>query len=149
MSSVIWFLVFFIGALVYKYRRQPALGERLRIKAVLPGAIVAGTLALFALVDSALRGRAFPVQFGLLLTPVFSAGVAYAIAKHALFDIDRIIRQSVVYAMLSLALTGLYAGLRCREGAFRPRSRVARQLDRAPEERGRRGETASGARSPC
>ncbi|HEU0181033.1 MAG TPA: hypothetical protein VFR16_02500 [Agromyces mariniharenae] len=47
-----------------------------------------------------------------------------------------------------LELAGLQAGLGCREGAVRPRSRVGRQLDRAPEERRRCRETASGARSP-
>ena len=105
-ASLCWFVV----SLAYTYREQRAPRVRLRIKAVLPGAILAGTLALFALVDSAVQQRAFPVQFGLLLTPAFSACVAYAIAKHDLFNVDRIIRHSFVYAVLSIVLTALYAG---------------------------------------
>jgi len=102
-------LLAFVASLIITFWRTDDLRVRLRIKAVLPGAILAGTLALLALLDSAFSQRALPVQFGLLLTPAFSACVAYAIAKHDLFDIDRVIRQSFVYATLSLAITALYA----------------------------------------
>jgi signal transduction histidine kinase len=116
----------FVGSLLFTYRAQRDARVRLRIKAVLPGAILAGTLALFALVESALQQRAFPVQFGLLLTPAFSACVAYAIAKHDLFDIDRIIRQSFVYALLSVVLTLLYAGAVELSSAVLPESETPR-----------------------
>ena len=101
----------FIAGLALAFRRTVALRHRLRAKAVLPGAILAGTLALFALADSAVAGRSFPVQFGLLLTPAFFAAVAYAIATQDLFDIDRVIRLSFTYAVLSIVVTACYAAL--------------------------------------
>jgi len=104
-------VLIFLAGLVDAYRRAGDLRHRLRAKAVLPGAILAGTAALFAFADSATSGRSLPVQFGLLLTPAFSASVAYAIAKHDLFDIDRVIRLSFTYAVLSVVVTGFYAAL--------------------------------------
>jgi signal transduction histidine kinase len=102
------FLLFLVNlAVQFRHHRDAAV--RSRIKAVLPGAMLAGTLAFFALTNSALASRDFPVQFGLVLTPLFSACVAYAIAKHELFDIDRIVRQSFVYALLTVTIIAGYA----------------------------------------
>jgi signal transduction histidine kinase len=99
----------FVAQLVLTYRHSRQAQVRGRIRAVLPGTIAAGTLAAFALINSASSGRSFPVQFGLLLAPAFSASVAYAIAKYDLFDIDRVVRQSFVYSVLSLIIVGGYA----------------------------------------
>ncbi|MDX2169913.1 MAG: hypothetical protein SF182_22780, partial [Deltaproteobacteria bacterium] len=102
--------LFFLAALLSALRSTD-LRDRLRARAVLPGAILAGTLALFAFGDSLVAGHELPVQFGLLLTPAFSASVAYAIAKHDLFDIDRVIRSSATYAALTVVVTSAYAGV--------------------------------------
>jgi signal transduction histidine kinase len=102
--------LFFLAALLSALR-SAELRDRLRARAVLPGAILAATLALFAFADSVVAGHDLPVQFGLLLTPAFSASVAYAIAKHDLFDIDRVIRNSATYAALTVVVTGAYAGV--------------------------------------
>ncbi|HVM97180.1 MAG TPA: ATP-binding protein [Candidatus Acidoferrales bacterium] len=102
------FAVFLIH-LAVTYRRNRNAQIRGRIRAVVPGTLAAGTLAAFALINSASSGRSFPVQFGLLLAPAFSASVAYAIAKHDLFDIDRFVRQTFVYSVLSLIIVTSYA----------------------------------------
>ncbi|MBX3023660.1 GAF domain-containing protein [bacterium] len=99
----------FVLALVAGYREHPSGPVRARIKALLPGAVLAGSLAAYALLNAALAGRDFPVQFGLLLSPVFCVSVGYAIAKHDLFDVDRVVRQSFVYALLTLVVLAAYA----------------------------------------
>ncbi|MEO8602117.1 MAG: ATP-binding protein [bacterium] len=102
-------LAVFVAALVVGYRQNPGGSVRPRIKALLPGALLAAGLAGFALINNVVAGRDFPEQFGLLLSPLFSAAVAYAIAKHDLFDVDRVVRQSFVYALLTLTITAVYA----------------------------------------
>jgi signal transduction histidine kinase len=102
-------IVVFLGSLGVRYWRRRSATVRARIKAVLPGTMIAGSLAFFALTNSALSSRSFPVQFGLIFTPIFSAGIAYAIAKHDLFAVDRFVRQSFVYALFSVAIIGGYA----------------------------------------
>lgn len=99
----------FVLALAAGYRQHPTGPVRARLTALLPGAILAGSLAAFALLDAALAGRHLPAQFGLLLSPVFCVSVGYAIAKHDLFDVDRVVRQSFVYALLTLVVIAAYA----------------------------------------
>jgi anti-sigma regulatory factor (Ser/Thr protein kinase) len=101
--------VLFLANLGVQFRHHRDAIVRSRIKAVLPGAMLAGALAFFALTNSALSSRDFPVQFGLIFTPLFSACIAYAIARHELFDVDRIVRQSFVYALLTVATIAGYA----------------------------------------
>ena len=101
--------VFFLGHLVLQFGRHRSPAADARIKALLPGALLAGSLAFFALVSSALKVGSIPVQFGLVFTPIFSACIAYAIAKHDLFGVDRLVRQSFAYALLSIAIISIYA----------------------------------------
>ncbi|MBI3785757.1 MAG: GAF domain-containing protein, partial [Deltaproteobacteria bacterium] len=103
--------VFFVANLVWSYRQTDDHRVRARVKAILPGALLAGTLAGIALIDSAFGGHQLPVQFGLLLTPAFSAAVAYALVKHDLFDVDRVVQQSFVYTVLSLLVLVGYASI--------------------------------------
>jgi signal transduction histidine kinase len=102
-------IVFFIAAMTFAYweNREPT--ARLRTKAVLPGLFIATLLPLVAFANNAFSGRDFPVQFGLLFTPIGYASLAYAIARRDLFDIDRVVRQSFVYAVLSVIVIGAYA----------------------------------------
>ncbi len=102
-------MLLFLANLAIQFRKHDEPLVRARIKAVLPGAMAAGAIACFAITNSAMTTRDFPVQFGLLFTPLFSAGVAYAIANHELFDVDRVVRISFAYFLLSLAVLGGYA----------------------------------------
>ena len=102
-------IVFFIAALSFAYWEDREPMARLRTKAVLPGLFIASLLPLVAFVNNAFSGRDLPVQFGLLFTPIGYASLTYAIARRDLFDIDRVVRQSFVYAVLSIIVIGAYA----------------------------------------
>ncbi len=102
-------IAFFLAALAYRYRENRESLTRLRIKAVLPGLIAASVLPFFAFVNNAISGGSFPVQFSLLLIPLLQGSVAYAISIHDLFDIDRVVRWSFEYALLSLVVVGVYS----------------------------------------
>lgn len=82
---------------------------RARIKAVLPGAMLAGTVQFFVFVNNAIAGGDVPVQFGLLTPIVYYAGLAWAILRHDLFDVDRVVRLSFVWAASSIIVVGAYA----------------------------------------
>lgn len=102
-------LLFFVVMMLVSYVENRADSARARIKAVVPGAtIAAGVQALFFF-DNALTGRSLPVQFGLLAPIPYYAAIAYAIAKHDLFDVDRVVRQGFVYAVSSLVIVAGYA----------------------------------------
>ncbi len=97
--------------LAVQFVRHHDSSTRARIKAVLPGAFAAAAVASFAITNSALATRDFPVQFGLIFTPLFSIGVAVAIAKHDLFDVDRYVRTSIVYLIVSVLVVSAYAAI--------------------------------------
>lgn len=100
-----------IAALAVRLWRARDEALRARVLAVLPGAMLAGALAVFAVLDSALTGRQFPLQFGLLFTPLFLAGIGYAVARHDLFDVDRLVRRTFTYALLSVVVAAGYAAV--------------------------------------
>ncbi len=61
--------------------------------------------------ENALTGRRVPVQFALVLTPLGYASLGYAIVKHDLWDIDRIVRRTFAYVLVSMIVLAGYAGL--------------------------------------
>lgn len=101
--------VFFFLSLTYAYRENRHPQVRLRVKALLPSVVVGGTLAAFAFAENSLSGGTFPLQWGLLFVPLFYVSLAYAIAKHDLFGIDRFVRHSFAYALLTFAVVTAYA----------------------------------------
>jgi signal transduction histidine kinase len=103
-------LVFLLALMGYAYVENADSLVRPRIKAVLPGAFLAVVVQSFVFLNNALGERDFPVQLGLLTPVPYYLGLAYAIAKHDLFDIDRVVRLSFVYAVLSTIVIGAYAG---------------------------------------
>jgi signal transduction histidine kinase len=103
-------LILMIASMAYGYWENRDSLVRPRIKAVVPGAILAAGVQAFVFLNNALGGRDLPVQFGLLAPSPYYLGIAYAIAKHDLFDIDRVVRLSFVYFVLSVIVIGAYAG---------------------------------------
>ena len=99
----------FVAAVAIGYWDTSELLPRLRAKAILTGAIVCLPWPILAFLDNALSGRAIPVQLTLVLTPFGYASLGYAIVKHDLLDIDRVIRQSFIYTLLSIIVVGAYA----------------------------------------
>ncbi|MCC6765898.1 MAG: GAF domain-containing protein [Deltaproteobacteria bacterium] len=102
-------ILFFVAAMVVGYVRSRDPAIRGRILAVLPG-VVFGTAAVFLIfLNNASAGRDLPIQFGLVPSFAFYVSVAYAIAKHDLFDVDRVVRQSFVYGLLTVIVLAGYA----------------------------------------
>jgi len=103
--------VFFAGSALLAYRRNADPAVRLRLRIVLLG-VMAGSVVSFAtFVDNALLGGRIPMQLGVVFVTLFFLAIAYAIAKHDLFGVDRVVRQGFVYATLSVIVVGTYAGL--------------------------------------
>lgn len=97
-----------VASIVVRYRRA-ATEERLRIKwvALAAPAAVLGWIAA-ALLDSAgVRSDIF-WTIPMLAIPV---GAGIAILRHRLYDIDVVIRKTLVYGVLSAVLAAAYAGL--------------------------------------
>lgn len=90
----------------YWENREPI--ARLRVKALLPSAAIMGVVCTFGFVNNAFSGGDFPMQIGVVVAPLFYASVAFAIVKHDLFDIDRVVRQSFVYALVSVVVLTAY-----------------------------------------
>jgi signal transduction histidine kinase len=103
--------VFFVVSAVWAYRenRDPSVRPRLRV--VLLGILAGSILSFTTFVDNALGGGRIPMQLGVILASLFFLAVAYAIVKHDLFDVDRVVRQGFIYAVLSVVVVGTYAGV--------------------------------------
>jgi hypothetical protein len=106
-----------LASLVARYRR--ARGEERRQLQVVAWAVcvVLAVMALFELLDLAAGGRAsgdadvvrYCVWVSVFLLIPVSVGVA--ILRYRLYDFDRVVSRTIVYALLSLLLGAAYAGL--------------------------------------
>jgi len=96
-----------IAAAAFGARTTP-LGRR-RARVVLAGAIVAFGLPLVALLAFFLAG--LPLSFSLLTLTgfIFPLAIGYAVIRHDLFEADRLVRQSLVYAALTALVAFAYA----------------------------------------
>jgi hypothetical protein len=105
-----------VGTLVLRYRRGTALMRaQLRwlllvaaIVVVLAGVTFSSDLALGP--DAAVVSLLGYVTF-VTATVGLSAGVAIAIGRHRLYEIDRVISRTVAYAVLTVLLVGLYVAV--------------------------------------
>jgi len=112
--------VFFAGSALVAYRQNadPAVRPRLRI--VLLGVLAGSVLSFATFVDNAALGGRIPMQLGVVFVTLFFLAVAYAIGKHDLFDVDRVVRQGFVYGTLSVIVVGTYAGVLLVPAVFAP-----------------------------
>lgn len=110
---VIWVMPVFIALMVYQYLRSPTAIERLKIRWVVFGALTTGLLA-FTLYFLAYQVFGQPLlspnALGLITYP-FPLALAIAIWRYQLFDIDLIIRRTLVYTILTAMLGLVYFGL--------------------------------------
>jgi signal transduction histidine kinase len=147
-------LVAFASIAAAAVRGTTPLGRR-RARVVLAGAILAFGLPLPAMLAFFVTGQ--PVSFSLLTLTgfVFPLAIGYAVVRHDLFEADRFVKQSVVWATVTvlvalayggsvLAADRLAAGLDLRQSPFFPvafvlivlatitplRDRVQRAVDR-------------------
>jgi signal transduction histidine kinase len=115
------FMAAVVVSLVVRYRA----GDRLMRQQIewlaLAAALFAACLLIAILGIAAgqvwLTGAAFTVSAVVSLFGI-PAAMTVAILRHRLFDIDVIISRAVVYALLSAAFTGVYAGIVLGIGTF-------------------------------
>lgn len=100
--------ILFFFARMWMQSRHREITVRARARATFVGLVLATVPALMAFAINALPWRSVPQQFGLVLAPFFYLNIAYAIAKHDLFDVNRYVRQSVAYALLTAFVSAGY-----------------------------------------
>jgi signal transduction histidine kinase len=104
-------IVTLIGLTVVSWVENRTPDVRPQLRAVLPGLVIGTAVGLYGFLDTARGGGRFPINL-IALTPfLFYLSVAYAIARHDLFDIDVLVKHAVVYALLTVGITIAYAGL--------------------------------------
>lgn len=121
-QSIVLLLAVSIGAsaasLIVRFRRAPA-AERLQIKWLVTAAAVVAALYVVDISVSAVVSRSTSVQspwldlldnLGVLGFGLIPVAIGIAVLRHKLFEIDAIIRKTVVYAVLIACLGVLYAG---------------------------------------
>jgi signal transduction histidine kinase len=94
-------------ALAYRENATPITRARLRV--ILPGFVLASALACFGFLENSRGGGTFPINLSVPFSSIFLVAVGYAIARHDLFEIDRLVKQAVAYATLTLGVMGGYA----------------------------------------
>ena len=100
-----------VGSLMHTYATSRNPLARQRAKVVTAGLALAAFVPSFGLLSVILLGVPLPIN---LLSPLFvffPLSVAYAVARHDLFEVDRYVRTGVVYAALSLLVFVGYAVL--------------------------------------
>ncbi|MFT5429917.1 MAG: signal transduction histidine kinase [Myxococcota bacterium] len=94
----------------YQALRSPHFEVRQRSKVVLLGSLMAflPTMLFLFLVFSGVLS----IPFNFLAIPFlcFPIAITYAVAKHDLFDVDRLIKRSLAYVTLSVGMLALYTG---------------------------------------
>ncbi len=100
-----------IASLLHAYRTSDSPLARQRAK------VVAGGVALAALVPSLVllavvgAGMDIPINFVAPFFLLYPLSIAYAVARHDLFEVDRYLRLGVVYGALTVLVFATYAGL--------------------------------------
>jgi len=100
-----------MASLVYSLRSARTARARQQVKVVLAGivaAVVIPALGLLALIEFGVR---VPMN---ALTPfflLFPASIAYAVARHDLFNVDRYLRLGVVWGALTIVVFASYAAV--------------------------------------
>ncbi len=97
-----------IGAAV---RRPASADARQRLKILLLGIVGAFLVPAATLLAVYTAGASVPLNYLTLGFAIFPAAMAYAIARHHLFGVDRMIRQTVAYVVVTVVIGAIYTGL--------------------------------------
>ncbi len=101
-----------ICALGYAYLRRASADERRRLRLIFFGALLGGLPALLLYFLPSIFN--FPQRIPLWLAGLFTAiaplSYLYAVLRHSLFGIDRLLNRTLVYTALSLGILVLYLG---------------------------------------
>lgn len=116
LMPVLWptFLLSWIGAQVYRYRRVSGQTQRQQTKWVVLGIVLAlgGTTLVRSLrpllaLPNSLLDWTMTAGIGLLLF-LIPLSIAVAVLRHRLYDIDILINRTLVYGTLTAAIVGAY-----------------------------------------
>lgn len=102
-----------LGIFFHSFRtlHQPAAKAQLRWLAWAAGAALLPVLALYSLPAILGTRRLLPDALAMMLLLLIPLAMAFSIVRYHLWDIDVIIRRSLVYGALTVLLTGLYVAL--------------------------------------
>src|SRR5262249_16112167 len=102
-------LVALIGSQLAHFLRSPSFEVRQRVKVVALGtALALGPQALLAL-GATLTGGRTPQNLMAFTGALFPISIGYALVRRNLLGVDELVRRSLNYGLLSLALTLAYA----------------------------------------
>jgi len=104
------FLALTVVIIPHSYWSSPDLAARRKIRWLVYGSLMCGVGALvFWFLPGVILGRPFisASALGLLLLP-FPFSVAIAVMRYQLFDIDLLIRRTLIYSMLTASLAFVY-----------------------------------------
>jgi serine phosphatase RsbU (regulator of sigma subunit) len=102
----------FILSIVRAYFKKTSLLARQRAKVVFFGSLLAlpipALAPLVAFLGGTVGGTKILTNFSSIPIMIFPASIAYAIAKHNLFDVDVYIKRAVGYALMTILVGGAY-----------------------------------------
>ncbi len=105
LAAVGWAAMAFFA---WHFFRTPSATVRDRIKVVLLGVLGAFILPVVMLFVVYIGDVSFPLNFLTVVFVLFPLAIGYAIARHDLFGIDRVIKRTLVYTTLSVFMLGIY-----------------------------------------
>jgi signal transduction histidine kinase len=100
-----------ITAQVGAYLRSPSFQVRQRVRVVALAAFLAFAPMMLLGIVSALTGGRIQQNLMAFTAPLFPIALGYAALRHDLLEVDVLIRRSVSYALLTLGIAALYAGI--------------------------------------
>ncbi|GAA0621792.1 two-component sensor histidine kinase [Kribbella sandramycini] len=106
-------------SLVVRFRRAGG-RERAQLKWLALAGLAVAVYPIVCLVEILITGESGVVAtgFGIATLIGLPASVAVAMLRHDLYDVDRIVADSVTYAIVVVALLGTYAGIALTLGLF-------------------------------
>ena len=106
--SIVLVFLFILGCQVYRYRRVSTREEKQQTKWFLSGFVF--FIVLSTLSEALGRLNPFADEVGLLIFVFVPLSIGIAILRYRLWDIDIIIRKTLVYSVLTALLALIYFG---------------------------------------
>ncbi len=101
-----------LGLALVAYRRPSSAAGRERVRVFLLGLVGSSLAPALMLLGVYWHGNTvFPLNYLTFTFAIFPAAIAYAIARHDLFGVDRMIRQTVGYAVVTAIIALIYTAL--------------------------------------